>query len=112
MYAIRSYYDVNGMAVALSNLSPVLKKMGQPQKALETSLKALSLSETMNKTYHIITDLNSAGGLYLELGRKQEAISCFNRAALLADEKSVITSYSIHYTKLYDAVSYVGCWQP
>ena len=35
-----------------------------------------------------------------------------NREFRQADEIGVITSYSIHYTKLYDAVYYFSCRYP
>jgi tetratricopeptide (TPR) repeat protein len=89
MYALceKEQY-ANGMTVALSNLVPVLKKMGLKQEALEKSLMALSISQKSDRAYHIIYNLNNVGEQYLELGKPSSALPYFLSAESMADSKS------------------------
>jgi len=78
----------NGMSVALSNLVPVLKKMGLKEEALKTALQALKISSEMDKVYNVIIDLITIGELYIDLNQASASIPYLKRAESLAREKN------------------------
>lgn len=87
----------NGLTVSLGNLVPVLKKMGLHKDALEKSLLALSISERTNRVYHIISDLNNIGELYLYLQQPAMALPYFKRAEGL----TAINCYPLEQTQTW-----------
>ena len=98
----------NGMTVALSNLVPVLKKMGLKQEALNKSLMALALSEKSDRVYHIIYDLNNVGEQYLDIGKANNALPYFIRAEKLAEDKAFPLERMQSWKGLYKSYKIIG----
>jgi len=98
----------NGMTVALSNLVPVLKKMGLKQEALNKSLMALALSEKSDRVYHIIYDLNNVGEQYLDIGKANNALPYFIRAEKLAKDKAFPLERMQSWQGLYKSYKIIG----
>lgn len=98
----------NGMTVALSNLVPVLKKMGLKQEALNKSLMALTLSEKSDRIYHVIYDLNNVGEQYLDIGKPNSALPYFLRAEKLAEDKAFPLERMQSWKGLYKSYKNIG----
>ncbi len=98
----------NGMTVALSNLVPVLKKMGLKQEALNKSLMALALSEKSDRIYHVIYDLNNVGEQYLDIGKPSNALPYFLRAEKLAEDKAFPLERMQSWKGLYKSYKNIG----
>ena len=107
MYAIRSYYAgpsatnlITGLADALLDSVPVVAITGQvPRDFIGTDafqeIDVLGMSLSCTKHSFMVTDPSELGQILAEAF----AIATSGRPGPVL----VITSYSIHYTKLYDA---------
>ena len=85
MYAIRSYYDIEGITFRFIDTAGIRKT--------DDTIENMGISRTYNKIKQATIVL-----LMLDIIDEDEKIH-----EAVADVKAhVITSYSIHYTKLYD----------
>jgi tetratricopeptide (TPR) repeat protein len=60
---------LNGMATALTNLSPVYRNLGQNQKALESAQEALKIQTKRENNYGRLTAHNQLGEIYLSMNQ-------------------------------------------
>ena len=93
MYAIRSYYD---------SRPPWMNLEANPQ---DWSPRFYRPSKLLRRRLNVGCDriVPSTAALTCQMQKKRRLPSPFSAA--LAGKRTVITSYSIHYTKLYDACS-------
>lgn len=68
---------LNGMATALTNLSPVYRNMGQIEKALDCIKEALEIQKKRESDYGILTAHNQLGEVYFAMGQLTPAYSNF-----------------------------------
>lgn len=75
------HYDNDNLSFAYNNLGGTEDKLGNKDTALECYKKAYDLSRKLNGDYNIInyTNLRNVGLLLYELGRYQEACTCFSK---------------------------------
>ena len=74
---------------------------GENARALEAHETAMAINPNHQFSY------KQLGDIYMALGRYEEARAAYDKAVQANDKKvhaltCVITSYSIHYTKLYE----------
>ena len=86
---------------AYYNLGATFLKLGKTSNALDSYMKAAAVNPSYDSAYF------AAGNILNQAGKLEEAENYLKKAAALSPDNSryldVITSYSIHYTKLYDS---------
>ena len=109
MYAIRSYYEITASAETTFRIGK--QKEQDIAAALEKQKqRVLRLNRQRDELSILKRDVESA----------QRAFEGVSQRSAQARLESVITSYSIHYTKLYESIdtngslsvcAYSGCWE-
>jgi tetratricopeptide (TPR) repeat protein len=64
---------LNGMATALTNLSPVYRNLGKTEKALESAKEALVIQTNRENNYGRLTAHNQLGEIYLSMNQNDIA---------------------------------------
>ena len=98
MYAIRSYYARFGICYGAigSMLACYDEALSYAQDRVQFSKPIAGYQLVQNKLVRMVSEITKAQLLTHRLGRLKEA------GKMTPQQVSVITSYSIHYTKLYD----------
>ena len=100
MYAIRSYYDSTVLKTAY-NKAIELQKAGEV-KILPIGKKAVEFFEKRN--FNIIAS-------YQQVAETVDIYDSMDIAEEIIEQYNVITSYSIHYTKLYELSRDIIKWR-
>lgn len=85
MYELSKKEDyLNGVATALTNMSPVYRKTGQNEKALKCAREALQIQLKRENGYGQLTAYNQIGEVYLDIGALNQAQENFQRGLKLS----------------------------
>ncbi len=85
MYELSKKEDyLNGIATALTNMSPVYRNMGQNEKALKCAREALQIQLKRENGYGQLTAYNQLGEVYLVMGSLNQAQENFQKGLKLS----------------------------
>ena len=102
---------LNGMATALTNLSPVYRNLGLTEKALESAKEALLIQTKRENTYGRLTTHNQLGEIYLSMNQYDMAYSNFNEGLKLAVGTEYVSDQKESLKGLYRVARHKGNWK-
>lgn len=102
---------LNGMATALTNLSPVYISLKQPRKALESALESLQIHQKRDNIYGQLCAYNQLGTIYLLLGESKLAKAYFSKGLELSMEKEYVHEQKTSVDGLYTIARQNGQWK-
>jgi tetratricopeptide (TPR) repeat protein len=102
---------LNGMATALTNLSPAYRNSGQNLKALECASEALTIQSERGNDYGRLTAFNQLGEAYLTLGQSSLAKENFNQGLQLSIQMEHINDQKESLNGLYRVAREEANWK-
>lgn len=102
---------LNGMATALTNLSPVYRKQGQNNKALMYAKEALEIQQKRQNNFGILTAFNQIGEAYLALGQPGSAFSSYSNGLSIATRNNYISEQKESLKGLYRVARTQNNWK-
>lgn len=102
---------LNGMATALTNLSPVYRNMGMNDKALDCAKEGLSIREKRGNVYGQICSCNQLGEVYLDLGAIGISRDHFLRALKLSVQNEYVAEQKVALEGLYRVARVQKQWK-
>ncbi len=102
---------LNGMATALTNLSPVYRNQGQNNKALQCAKEAFVIQQKRENDYGILTAFNQLGEAYLALDQLNPAYSNFSKGLNMASKNNYITEQKESLKGLYQVARKQNNWK-
>ena len=102
---------LNGMATALTNLSPVYRNIGNTEKALACAKESLEIQTKCDNQYGRLTVLNQLGEIYLAVGQQNRASRYFLLGLELSKEMNYLTERKSSLNGLYRVARQTGNWE-
>ncbi len=88
MYRLSRKHDYRkGMYTALSNMSTLWRKRGDPGRAASMAEEAYRLADEEHQVYNLVAQSNHLGDLYLAMGEPGKASAWYRKAMIMAGDK-------------------------